>query len=214
MAANLPTCNICKSIIEQTKQRRKLNPPCPGVNEEARRFYGDFVNPAFKALASHEDYYVCRKDFLLLERAQKAQITVQTIIRDMKLSIGVPIDTSASESELDSSDDDSVQGGSTGTVSSGLSGFSKLPEGASSPPLTSADQLPVSKSIILGRRKLPADVSLRISSEPASKRKRVERRSNIPKPKRYSPLASYKTPQSQVKVCFIKHMHAVAHMIQ
>ena len=91
MAANLPTCNICKSIIEQTKQRRKLNPPCPGVNEEARQFYGDFVNPAFKALASHEDYYVCRKDFLLLERAQKAQITVQTIIRDMKLSIGVRI---------------------------------------------------------------------------------------------------------------------------
>ena len=100
---------------------------------------------------------------MLLERAQKAQITVQTIIRDMKLSIGVPIDTSASESELDSSDDDSVQGGSTGTVSSGLSGFSKLPEGASSPPLTSADQLP---GIFLGRRKLPADVSLRISSEP------------------------------------------------
>ena len=125
-------CSICNSDIVAVKQCRLLN-PCKPSNEDIRSFYGNFVNATFKSVRPDDDYYVCKKDFQLLEKAMKARNTYQAIVCEMKLAIGVTIDVSTKEIY----DSLSKSNMSIGDMeSSSLSAISKLPEGEASPSVT------------------------------------------------------------------------------
>ena len=69
-------CSICNS----DKYSRELN-HCKLLNGN---FYSNVVNPAFKRVRPDDNYYVCRKDFQLLERLLK--LLDQTVILASKAS--------------------------------------------------------------------------------------------------------------------------------
>ena len=176
-------CSICNSDIP-VKQCRLLN-PCKPSNEDVRRFYGDLVNPAFKSMRPDDEYYVCKKDFQLLEKAMKAHSTYQAIVREMKLAIGVAIDVSTKEID-DSLSESNMSIGDT--ESSSLSGISRLPDGDTSP--SAADR--TTAVFTLRRQKLPPWQILWLSQPKKAKSSSTLTPSNL--------LQRHRTPQSLLKV--------------